>query len=200
MPIGVGYSTPGGDAIILPIGEHPCKLVSVELVPGENPQTKEPNEQIKFTFQSLTWKDPQTGKPGTISQWTGLKYGNNKAKLTALLDMIFGRALSQQEAELVDMEKLVGLKGYAMVVPYTKEDGTPGRKFGGFRHPDNTSSPAPSVFYADAQAVAPPPSRPARTNSRPQPTPTKQEEVDLPNPFGDGAAEGAPAGDPFKDE
>lgn len=183
MPIGIGYrSQDAMDAAILPPREHACKLIAVSVTEGMNFDKTETVQQLKWTFESLTWQSPD-GKPGVISLWTGLYYGSSKAKLTALLDQFFGRSLSEAEAARIDMEKFVGaVQGYVMVLPHKKQDGTMTSKFGGFRLPDNRPPLDPQDFFADgSSAIAG--ASPAMT---PAPTPPGNIEDDLsdiPDPF-----------------
>lgn len=150
MPIGIGYrSQDTMDAAILPPREHACRLIAVSVTEGLNFDKTETVQQLKWTFEALKWQSPD-GKPGVISLWTGLYYGSPKAKLTGLLDQIFGRSLSEAEASRIDMEKLAGVvQGYVMVVPHKKQDGTMTSKFGAFRQPDNRDPLDPADFFAD---------------------------------------------------
>ena len=152
MPIQAGYTDPNasGDFAILPPREHACKLLSVTLTTGKAYQSDEEIEQLKFSFESLQWKD-DAGRPGGITLWTGTNYGSARAKLTTFLDSVFGRALSEAESRRLDLEKLAGLKGYVTVLPHTKADGTKTSKFGGFRHPDNATPPKPEDYYLDTE-------------------------------------------------
>lgn len=163
MPIGIGFSS-GMDAAILPPREHACKLIEVTLTEGKAFQSEEMVPQLKWVFEAVSWKS-EDGKPGIITLWTGVRYGDPKAKLTALLDGFFGRSLTGPEAARLDMEKFVGaIKGYVMVLAHKKQDGTMTSKYGGFRWPDGKVSPTPSDFFLDPSAMLssnPATSRPA---------------------------------------
>ncbi len=160
MAIEIGFSSGGDrDAVILPPREHPCKLVDVRVVPNKFKTTDtDPDTQLQWMWEGLQFKSPE-GKAGVITLWTGFFYGSAKAKLTALYNGIFGRSLTEAEARSIDPEKLVNvIKGFVMVLPHTKGDGTMTSKFGGFRLPDNAATPEPKQFFRDtAPAVSPVP-------------------------------------------
>ena len=129
MGIGLGYTDPTtvsdgeGEFVILPPREHAAELTSIKIV-KQRPHPKSIDaqkgiteiEQLKWTFKGIKYSDPQSGKPGVISQWTGFNYGNPKAKMTPLLNCIFGRSLTSEEAQRLDIEKLVGsVRGWVSV-------------------------------------------------------------------------------------
>lgn len=192
MAITIEYGT----ANILPPREHACKLVEVKLVEGKEYGTDNPQTQISFTFESIKWRT-EDGEPGVITLWTGLKYGDPRAKLTALLDAVFGRSLTQEEARKVDVEKLVGLQGYVQVLPHTKGDGTKTSKFGGFRFPDNVKLPKPEQFMAGKAGTAKNQAKPAP--QKPAPKDDAIDTDDFEDPFAEGAEGGAAAGEELVD-
>ncbi len=166
MALQGGYTDPaaaeGSGKPILPVREHPAVLQALIIVENDpHPQSREAAEgvkvkQFRWTFEGLKWKDPESGERGVISLWTGLNYGNPKAKLTPFVDTIFGRSLSESEARRIDYEKLVGvIKGFVQVVPHKKQDGTMTAKFGGFRWPDDKQPPDPSEFFATSGPTPP---------------------------------------------
>ena len=82
-----------------------CALIDCEATQGksfDNPDILEPN--FKWVFESTEVGDDD-GQPFRFIQYTKTYYGNEKAKLTILLDGMVGRMTSQQFAEL-DMEAL----------------------------------------------------------------------------------------------
>lgn len=190
MALTGGYTDPaaaeGSGKPILPVREHAAVLTSLALVENDpHPDSKEARlgvkvQQFKWTFEGLKWKDPETGEHGVISLWTGLNYGNPKAKLTPFVDTLFGRPLTATEARKLDYEKLVGkVKGFVQVVPHKKQDGSMTAKFGGFRWPDNMTPPDPADFFADEEA------RPPMARNTPPPSEEMESDDD---------------GDPFADE
>jgi len=176
----MGYSEPGsgsGQFTLLPPGQHAVTIASINRVAGKFPNQKTGviEEQFKITFEALTRKD-EKGNPMVITLWTGLNYGHEKAKLTHLVDQIFGRPLTKSEAPRIRLKSLVGLKGYALVTPVVNADGSSAVKFGSWLAPENR--PLPDVS-AHLRAEESPMSRPAQT-----PTPKAvTEEGDIPDPF-----------------
>ena len=150
----LGYSSnEDSDKAILPPREHPCALIDVQMVSGLNYEKTAEVQQLRWTFEGTRFQSPD-GKPGIISLWTGLSYGYSKAKITSFFDQLFGRSLTEQEARRIDPAKMVGvIKGYVMVIPHKKGDGTMTSKFGGFRVPDNAPPTDPEVFYGDEDAL-----------------------------------------------
>ena len=84
-------------------GIYICALIDCEATQGksfDNPDILEPN--FKWVFESTEVGDDD-GQPFRFIAYTKTYYGNEKAKLTILLDGMVGRMTSQQFAEL-DME------------------------------------------------------------------------------------------------
>jgi hypothetical protein len=155
MSINVKYSTGSGDFAILAVGDHPCRLTDLKPVTRPKFQSDEMQQQLQWTFTSLSQTDEE-GRPMIISQWTGFGYGAPNAKLTGLLDQFFGRALTEEEIEQMDMERLVGhIQGYVMVLPHTKQDGSKTTKFGAFRAAPQRALPQPKQFYREAAGAIP---------------------------------------------
>ncbi len=195
MALGIGYSSnDGADGVILPPREHACELLSVRA--DETTDFNDPTKmvpQLKFVFSGLQWKSPE-GKEGFITCYTGVRYGFSKAKLTGLLDSFFGRSLTEDESKRIDIEKLVGMKGYVMVLPHTKQDGTKTSKYGGFRFPDGKGPLNPSDYFADNYSAGGSPS--------PSPAPTPKDTAAVGrDPFEDGGDADNPDGleDPFSE-
>lgn len=171
---------------ILPQGEHACSLTSVVLGKGKDFNTQVEIDQWEFTFESMTRKD-MDGKPEVITLWCGVNYGNDKAKLTKLLDQVFGRSLTREEYRVLDFAKMVGMKGWVMVLPHTKQDGTKTTKFGAFRHPEGVAVPSPSQFAASGAPIIPvAPAAPQAAFPAPSaaPFPTAPAAGTAPNPWG----------------
>ena len=83
-------------------GTYICALIDCEVVQGKYPNVLEP--EFKWIFESTEVKD-NDGQPFRFITYTKTYYGNDKAKLTILLDGMVGRMTSQQFAEL-DIEAL----------------------------------------------------------------------------------------------
>ena len=95
-------------------GIYICALIDCEAVQGksfDDPNVLEPN--FKWVFESTEVGDDD-GQPFRFMQYTKTYYGNEKAKLTILLDGMVGRMTSQQFQEL-DMEALKA-KSWQVVV------------------------------------------------------------------------------------
>ena len=86
-------------------GIYACALIDCEAVQGksfDNPDVMEPN--FKWIFETTEVGD-EDGQPFRFVQFTKTFYGNERAKLTILLDGMVGRMTSQQFASL-DIEAL----------------------------------------------------------------------------------------------
>lgn len=146
MAISIGFATSEGGPI-LPPGQHPCILKTVQVVEQKKYQSEEIEEKIQFSFEQIGKLPPGQDGPGMISTWVGLNYGPKNAKITDLLDAIFGRALTQDEIKGLDIEAMAGVvKGYCLVVPHTKQDGTRTSKFGSFIPAKGQALPSPTDF------------------------------------------------------
>jgi len=95
-------------------GTYICALIDCEAVQGkslDDPNVLEP--KFKWIFESTEVRD-NDGQRFRFITYTKTYYGNDKAKLTILLDGMVGRMTSQQFAEL-DMEALKA-KSWQVVV------------------------------------------------------------------------------------
>jgi hypothetical protein len=95
-------------------GIYICALIDCEATQGksfDNPDILEPN--FKWVFESTEVGDDD-GQPFRFIAYTKTYYGNEKAKLTILLDGMVGRMTSAQFQEL-DMEALKA-KSWQVVV------------------------------------------------------------------------------------
>ena len=147
---------------VMAAGQHPAVLASCELVerdkyvaPGAV-ATGEKEMQVEWVFESAKPTDP--ANPEQITYWT---YTNGK-KLRELMASFFGRPLTEDEARQISTDRMCGkIKGYAMVVTYTKNNGQPGTKFGGWIHnPAGMKQrpfPQPSEFFREHGAATPAP-------------------------------------------
>jgi uncharacterized Fe-S cluster-containing protein len=103
-------------------GIYICALIDCEAVQGkslDDPNVLEPN--FKWVFESTEVGDDD-GQPFRFMQYTKTYYGNEKAKLTILLDGMVGRMTSQQFQEL-DMEALKAKQWQVVVGTRQKMNG-----------------------------------------------------------------------------
>ena len=94
-------------------GTYICALIDCEAVQGKSDDPNVLVPTFKWIFESTEVKD-NDGQPFRFITHTKTYYGNDKAKLTILLDGMVGRMTSQQFAEL-DMEALKA-KSWQVVV------------------------------------------------------------------------------------
>ena len=81
-------------------GIYVCALVDVEAVQSksfDDPNVLEPN--LKWIFETTEVGDDD-GQPFRFVQFTKTTYGNDKAKLTILLDGMVGRMTNEEYARL----------------------------------------------------------------------------------------------------
>jgi hypothetical protein len=86
-------------------GIYACALIDCEATQGksfDDPNVLEPN--FRWVFETTEVGDDD-GQPFRFIQYTKTYYGNEKAKLTILLDGMVGRMTNQQFADL-DIEAL----------------------------------------------------------------------------------------------
>jgi len=103
-------------------GIYICALIDCEAVQGksfDNPDILEPN--FKWIFESTEVGD-EDGQPFRFAQYTKTYYGNDKAKLTILLDGMVGRMTSQQFKDL-DMDVLKSKQWQVVVGTRQKMNG-----------------------------------------------------------------------------
>jgi len=103
-------------------GIYICALIDCEAVQGksfDNPDVLEPN--FKWIFESTEVGD-EDGQPFRFAQYTKTYYGNDKAKLTILLDGMVGRMTSQQFQDL-DMDVLKSKQWQVVVGTRQKMNG-----------------------------------------------------------------------------
>jgi hypothetical protein len=103
-------------------GIYICALIDCEAVQGksfDDPNVLEPN--FKWIFESTEVGD-EDGQPFRFAQYTKTYYGNDKAKLTILLDGMVGRMTSQQFQDL-DMDVLKSKQWQVVVGTRQKMNG-----------------------------------------------------------------------------
>ena len=144
-----------GDIFILGPGKHGIEIAALEVEEQEAFGGGAMEKRLKFSFKTLKPLGPEgaeeygeeaVGKHGLISAWprlTAYDLGENtRSGLTILIDSIFGRKLTKEEAERLAFSKLVGIRGF--VVVGTSQTGK--SRFDSFILPkDRQKYPAPNV-------------------------------------------------------
>lgn len=172
-----------GDIFILSPGKHAVEIASVDLEEQQAFGGEGMEKRLKFTFKTIKPLGPEgaeeygeenIGKHGIISAWprlTAYDLGENtRSALTILIDSLFGRKLTQDEATRLALGKLVGIKGHVIVG--TSQSGK--SRFDSFILPKG--KPAPDV----AQYLKPEANGAVRRAPKP-----KVEEEELEDPFAD---------------
>jgi hypothetical protein len=173
-----------GDIFILSPGKHAVEIASIDLEEQQAFGGEGMEKRLKFTFKTVKPLGPEgaeeygeeaIGKHGIISAWprlTAYDLGENtRSALTILIDSLFGRKLTQDEAQRLAISKLVGIKGFVIVG--TSQSGK--SRFDSFLLPKN--KPVPEV----AQYLKPEGAGAVRGRA-PKP---KVEEEELHDPFAD---------------
>lgn len=141
------FEVAGEGGKIPPVGRYFGTLTKVEIKP--QPSFDNPEIMVNracFTLTTTT-KDPETDTPYVYYEWTGVKYGNSKARLTELLDQMFPAMTTTQRSCLMP-EHMIGKKFEFYLVKYTKQNNKEGVKM---------ALIAPYGPKATASAPAPPP-------------------------------------------
>ena len=87
-------------------GVYICSLIDIEAVQGksfDDPTVLEPN--YRFVFETTEVGD-EDGQPFRFVQFTKTVYGNEKAKLTILLDSMLGKHLDRNQYAALDINSL----------------------------------------------------------------------------------------------
>jgi len=178
-----------GDVFILGPGKHAMEIASIDLEEQEafgGGGTME--KRLKFTFKTLKplgedgaeeYGEEAVGKFGIISAWprvTAYDLGeNSRSGLTILLDQLFGRKLTKEEATRLAFGKLVGIRGF--VVVGTSQSGK--SRFDSFILPKGKPAPDVAEYLKPVGASA----VPTRGKSAPEPKDIEIDGSDLPDPF-----------------
>ena len=104
-------------------GVYICSLIDIEAVQGksfDDPTVLEPN--YKFVFESIEVGD-EDGQPFRFVQFTKTVYGNEKAKLTILLDSMLGKHLDRNQYAALDINSLKSQKWQVVVGTRQKLNG-----------------------------------------------------------------------------
>ena len=104
-------------------GVYICSLIDIEAVQGksfDDPTVLEPN--YKFVFETTEVGD-EDGQPFRFVQFTKTVYGNEKAKLTILLDSMLGKHLDRNQYASLDINSLKSQKWQVVVGTRQKLNG-----------------------------------------------------------------------------
>ena len=97
---------PGKKFSVAESGVYICALIDIEAVQGksfDDPTVLEAN--YKFVFETTEVGDDD-GQPFRFVQFTKTAYGNEKAKLTILLDSMLGKHLDRNQYAALDINAL----------------------------------------------------------------------------------------------
>jgi len=109
---------------VAPAGTYHATLKNLEikLFPSfDDPSVQE--QRAMFTYETAE-KDEETGMPFELADFTGTKYGNERAKLTKRLDTMLPHLTPEQRSE-VEPGELIGKKFLLEVARGKRQDGTP---------------------------------------------------------------------------
>lgn len=110
---------------LIPAGEHLLKLTACDKVELDDHFGRSDTGKvvrIKWRFVSQAASDD--GVPYDYITYTGLEYGNEKAGLTKLLDMLVP-GITKKVFDEFDTDDLIGRKFRARIKHVKREDGTP---------------------------------------------------------------------------
>ncbi len=108
--------------VLCPPGNHVVTLVEVTTyMPKQGYGGKPPQEKLIWRFVSHL-KSPETNEYYEVPVFTGYKYGNGKATLTGLLDMIWP-GVTPELAEGMDTDQFLGTR-YESLVKHERQDPT----------------------------------------------------------------------------
>ena len=154
-----------GDIFILGPGKHAVEIASIDLEEQEAFGGGAMEKRLKFTFKTLKplgddgaeeYGEEAVGKHGIISAWprvTAYDLGDNsRSGLTILLDQLFGRKLTKEEAQRLSFKKLVGIRGF--VVVGTSQSGK--SRFDSFILPKGKPAPDVAAYLKPVGAAAVP--------------------------------------------
>ena len=107
MALQANFSS-GGDYEVADEGKYIClisKVVLEDRPSYDDPNVLEPN--FVWDFEATQETDSKN-RPYKFRQFTRTDYSNEKAKLTLLINGIFGRAFIKEQVAQMDFEKLIG--------------------------------------------------------------------------------------------
>ena len=168
----------GGDFETAEAGAYTCRLKAVEIKQGpsfDNPEVME--NRFMWVFESKDAQDSQ-GRPFRFSHFTSVKFGNDKSKLTILLDAMMGRRLSTEEFQALDLEELKAKDWKIMVDEKQKANGCMTNVVLSVK-PAQTRTAAPQARQTLGGMAG------ATTPQNRRPAPVVDENEDLEDPFAD---------------
>jgi hypothetical protein len=186
------------DCYILSQGEYMAEISAIEVIKQLTFDKKSEETVVKITFKTLEAAteddevDPEDiGLHGMISAWPRLtayeleepKDGTPSA-LTTILDNIFRRKLTEEEAKRLSIKRLIGIQGKLMVG--TSKGAR--AKFDSFRTAKN-KTPKPEDYFRPEGVAAVPASKfeakreERKLDARPKPKQVTGDVDDIPNPY-----------------
>src|ERR1017187_6421774 len=102
-------------------GEYSVKLIGLEAAEKEYQGKVSP--AFKLTFETTKAKN-KDGEPYRIFYKPGVTFGDDRARLTAMIRSIFDRAPSPEEFCRLDLELLIGEQYKVLVETSEKDDKT----------------------------------------------------------------------------
>ncbi len=162
-------------------GVYTCALIEVDVTERKKFESQDMEPCIKWVFETTEVED-QDGYPYKFFKKTGVNYGHEKAALTILIDAMFGRHLSAEEFEAVEISDLKA-SNWRVSVTEDEDKKTPGK----FWNSIVTVKP----LKADRAAARPS----AAAASRPKAVDPDEDEL-VDDPFDEAAPAGAAAARP----
>ena len=108
---------------LIPAGEHILKLSSCDVQEFEDRYGKSNSGKVeRLKFRIVSNETDDDGTPYDFVVYTGMTYGNEKAGLTKLIDMLVPGMTEKQFADF-DTDDLVGKKFRAQIKHVKKDDG-----------------------------------------------------------------------------
>lgn len=104
-------------------GAYLCKCVGIDVKEQpsfDNPEVME--KKFQWKFETIDASD-SNGNPFRFSKFTSVKFGNDRSGLTILLDSMFGRRLTAEEFQSLDIEDIKSKNWKVMVDEKVKDNG-----------------------------------------------------------------------------
>ena len=161
----------GGGFPVAEPGVYACRLKEVEVVKQTKYGTEdEMVDNFRWVFLTTEEMDEE-GNPYRFTMFTGTSYGNDKAKLTLLIDKMVGRRLKDQEFFNLDLEALKRQVWSVSVDTAVSQKGSEYNRVSWVRPAKQEPKPK-TTFGAMAQQ-----------NRRPVPQPVEDQNDGLDDPF-----------------
>lgn len=167
----------GGTFEAAEAGAYTCRLKSVEIKQGpsfDNPEVME--NRFMWQFETKDATDSE-GKPFRFAHFTSIKFGNDKSKLTILLDSMLGKRLTTEEFQSLDLEDLKARDWKVMVDEKQNSKGYPTNVVLSVKPVQARQQPAQPRQTLGGMATASAPQQPRK------PAPVEDDLSDLEDPF-----------------